>query len=139
MALETYQGSCHCGAVRFEARIDLSQGTIRCNCSNCWKARSWFVTVPRAQAHFHQGADELTEYTWLAPGKPKPFLHFRFCKKCGVRTFGVGGDEGQPGGFYFINVAALDVDPEVLAAAPLRFVDGKHDRYNEAPADTRLL
>jgi hypothetical protein len=140
MATKTYAGSCHCGAVRFEADIDLDEGSTRCNCSVCAKARAWFIIVPPGRARFTGGAEAMTEYEWVPPGRQHSFLHFRFCKTCGIRTFGRGGDEAQGNGFCFVNVAALDdVDPEQLAAAPIRHVDGRNDRYDQSPRDTRLM
>ena len=39
MPLSTHHGSFQCGDVRFEADIDLTDGTAKCNCTSCWKGR----------------------------------------------------------------------------------------------------
>jgi hypothetical protein len=139
MALKTYSGSCHCGAVRFEADIDLSQGTNRCNCSICSKARSWFALVSPDRFRQLSGAEAQAEYQWTPAGQPASNLHYRFCKTCGVRTAG-RGDYGPGGGlFYFIAVAALDdADADDLAHS-IRYVDGRHDRFDRPPEDIRLM
>jgi hypothetical protein len=137
---KTYHGSCHCGAVRFEADFDLARGTNKCNCSICSKSRTWFAIAPGNGLRVRQGQDALTEYRWTPPGKPEPFLHFFFCKTCGVRTW-ASGDHLQLGGlFHAVSVAALDdVDADELAAAPVNYVDGRNDRFDQVPADVRLL
>jgi hypothetical protein len=139
MALKTYSGSCHCGAVRFEADIDLSKGTTRCNCSICTKARAWFTIVKAEHFRMIAGADALADYQWTPPGKPRPNLHYRFCTTCGVRPFAQGEQEALGGVFYAVAVASLDdVAPDELAAA-IKYVDGRKDRYDQTPADTRLM
>jgi hypothetical protein len=54
---------------------------------------------------------------------------------------GARGDlEAMGGAFYAVQVSLLDdLDPDELAAAPVRYVDGRHDRFDRAPDDVRLL
>jgi hypothetical protein len=135
-----YHGSCHCGACRYEATVDLNKGTVRCNCSYCSKARAWFSFVPADHFRVTQGEADLLEYRWTPPGKPHPFLSYRFCSKCGVRLYGTGEAPHLGGRFYALHVPTLDdVDRDALKAAPLKFVDGAHDRFDRAPEDTSLL
>jgi len=139
MTEKLYHGSCHCGAVRFGARIDLDNGTYRCNCSHCAKARSWFTLVAPEKFTLIAGEDVQQEYSWVPPGREAANLHFRFCKICGVRTPGMG-DHG-PGGapFCFIPIALLDDAEADVLAQSLHYLDGRNDRFDRPPADTRLL
>jgi hypothetical protein len=138
MTLKTYSGGCHCGAVRFEADVDIAEGTIKCNCSSCTKARSWLVFARADRFRLVSGGESQADYQWTPPGRDRPTIEFHFCRNCGIRTPGRG--ELQGGAFYAVQVPLLDnVDPDELAAAPIRYVDGRHDRFDQQPADTRFL
>ena len=103
MSLKHVLGSCHCGAVRYEADVDLSKGTIRCNCSICTKARAWFTFAGGEQFHLLAG-ESGSSYQWTPPGRPSPGLIYRFCKTCGVRIYATGDAEFMGGKFYALAV-----------------------------------
>ena len=74
------------------------------------------------------------------PGEPHPVLHYNFCKTCGVRAFARGEMKEMGGAFYALAVTSLDdLDPDELAAAPINYVDGRHDQFDKPPTDTRLM
>jgi hypothetical protein len=140
MTLKTHSGSCHCGAVRFEADIDIAEGTIKCNCSSCTKARSWLVVARSDRFRLIAGFESQADYQWTPPGRTGPTVQFHFCRICGIRTPARGELEVMGGVFYAIQVPLLDdVDRDELAAAPIRYVDGRHDDFERSPADIRLL
>ena len=131
---KTYHGSCHCGAVRFAAEIDLAAPSLRCNCSYCLKIRCWASLVPPTAFRLLAGAADLSEYRFGA-GRERHY----FCRHCGVRPFG-RGDSARSGPFVGIGVNCLD-DAAVaeLAQVPVTFIDGWHDAWDTPPQETRHL
>lgn len=126
--LQTYQGSCHCGAVRFEADLDLAQSSYRCNCSICRRTRFWPAVARQDQFRLLAGEDQLTKYTF-GSGKN----HHFFCRHCGVRAFGVGNDT-PIGPMVGVNLGCLQgLTEDELSRIPVTYVDGMNDRM-ERPA-----
>jgi len=72
--LKTYTGSCHCGALKFEADLDLTQSTFRCNCSICKRTRFWPAVAKEDGFRIISGESELIKYTFNSHKKPSLFL-----------------------------------------------------------------
>lgn len=125
--LKTYRGSCHCGAVTFEADLDLAQRSYRCNCSICRRTRFWAAVATPEGFRLLSGEDDLTPYLF----NTRKNQH-HFCRHCGVRAFGIG-TETPVGTMYGVNLGCLEgVSEDELSRIPITHVDGMHDRF-ESP------
>ncbi|MGO1001325.1 GFA family protein [Lysobacter sp. CA196] len=135
MTVQTYQLSCHCGAVRCEADVDLAEGSGRCNCSICAKLRKWGAVIRPSAFRLLAGEDALSNYQFGG------FVaHHQFCKHCGVHVFGKGYVEEIGGDYYSVNLACIDnIEHAELAEVPVTYFDGRHNNWFEVPTVTRHL
>lgn len=125
---KTCHGSCHCKAVTYEAELDLTQPSYRCNCSICQKLRNWMAFAPAAKVTILSGEDALKDYQF---GQKR--IHHLFCATCGISPFARSQmPDGTPG--FAIKLNTLDdVTPAELAAIPIVYFDGAHDEFKEEP------
>jgi len=138
MPRKMYHGSCHCGDVRYTAALDISAGTAKCNCTMCVKMRIWHVMMKAEHFSLLSDPDLMNEYQWIPVGQTQSRMHTFFCKHCGTSMFSWG--DFPDGRYYGIQITTLDdLDNDELAAAPVKFEDGRNDRFDRAPDDIRLL
>ena len=102
-----YQGSCHCGAVRFTVEAPEDLEVERCNCSICSKSGFLHLIVPASNFTLLQGQDALATYTFNTG-----VARHTFCSICGVKPFYT--PRSNPDGVD-VNVNCLDTRPAALS------------------------
>lgn len=117
-----HQGSCHCGAVKFE--VSLPDGLVdsrRCNCSMCRRRGAVMASVPLHGFKLLEGSEYLRLYQF----NTKTAKHY-FCAICGIYTH---HRQRSDMGLFGFNVGCLDgIDAFQLGDTPV------HDGINH-PAD----
>ena len=126
---KSYAGSCHCGAVRFDALLASDGRAGRCNCTICRRTGATGVILKPAELTVRSGADAVRTYEW--GGRiSKRF----FCGNCGVHCYALGHLEQLGGDYASVNVNCID-DYEVDEAKVV-YWDGRHDNWQGGPRAT---
>lgn len=115
--MRTYQGTCHCGAIRFRFRSDEITTGVRCNCSICTRRGAVMSSRWMLPEEFDEvvGLDTASVYQW----GDHDMNHY-FCGRCGIAPF--SEVVVRPGSLR-INLGCVDgVDPLALS---IQLLDGR--------------
>lgn len=129
--IETINGACHCGGVRFRVRLSDGLHTARrCNCSYCRMRGAVAVSAELRDFHLLEGERLLTVYRF----NTGTAQHF-FCSRCGIYTHHQRRSNPDQ---YGVNAACLEgVSPFDFAEVPVS--DGiAHPKDNPGGAGSRL-
>jgi hypothetical protein len=86
-----FEGSCHCGAVRFTVDAALPDSEIACNCSHCSRKGFLLSFFPRDTFTLDSGEGDLQEYLFNTHR-----IAHQFCTTCGTEAFAWGtGPSGE--------------------------------------------
>jgi len=105
-----YQGSCHCGRVRFEVEADEEIQCKDCNCSICAMSGFLHLIVPKSRFKLLAGKEDLTTYTFNTG-----VARHTFCRVCGIKPFYT--PRSNPDGID-VNVRCLSPLPTKLILKP---------------------
>jgi len=99
---EHYEGSCHCGAVKFSYEGEKIERGLRCTCSLCKRKGTLMTTetIPIEKITIDAQEGVLGLYQFGA----KTAKHF-FCKNCGIYTF---HETARKPGHYRANLGCID-------------------------------
>ena len=87
-----FEGSCHCGAVKFSVDADPPMSALSCNCSICRRKGLLLAFFPVEQFTLQSGADMLRSYTFN-----RHKIEHQFCTTCGAQAFANGANpDGSP-------------------------------------------
>jgi hypothetical protein len=112
--MHRYEGSCHCGRVRFEVDAELDHVRV-CDCSICRKRGALIHRVSGEHIRFLTPLESMTLYTWNTHT-----ARDYFCPTCGILPF--RRPRTAQDGVWGMNVRCLDgVD---LEAIPVKRVFG---------------
>jgi hypothetical protein len=122
----THKGSCHCGLVRYEVKLDLASGAGCCNCSICTKIGGIAMLAKPADFRWLSDPSATATYVWGAATSRR-----HFCPACGIHCVGFGHLPELGGDYIGVNINTLD--GVELAGIPLQHWDGRHDNWEAGP------
>lgn len=97
-----YQGSCHCGAIKFSYRGEAITRGLRCNCSLCSRKGALMsadmVPIEKLVIDAEEGALGLYQFG------AKTAKHF-FCRHCGIYPF---HETARFPGQYRVNLGCIE-------------------------------
>jgi hypothetical protein len=120
--MQTFEGGCHCGRVRFKIKLAGGEGSTNltgvteCNCSICMKKGYLHLIVPRDSFELVSGADDLATYRFNTG-----VAQHHFCRHCGIHSYYVPRSDPDK---IDVNVRCLDgVD---VGALTIHRFDGRN-------------
>ena len=111
-----YQGSCHCGRIRFEVEGEVDSG-LACNCSMCSRKGSLLWFVPRGKLRLLTSEDAASTYLFN-----KHVIKHRFCPTCGIHTH---GEAPGPDGVAMAAINLRTLENFDLDSVPVKHFDGR--------------
>ncbi|KAL4867656.1 hypothetical protein BDV12DRAFT_171079 [Aspergillus spectabilis] len=104
----SYQGTCHCGNVKFSFTMPApieEQEVVKCNCSICTKNGYLMIYPKTSDTNFHHPGDAVQAYRFAS----KRYPHY-FCITCGSSLYAKGPEGSNMLAVNARTVEGLDID-----------------------------